>query len=197
MRLGRAWVPILMIGVLTSITACTTPVGRPAPSATPTMTSSVRLQCTDGVADSGPILPGLLLTEGVGSALRATMSSLPKAVNVGIWAPSNEWSFRKAPLFLAAGSGTVTLEVPDDGKQYLVWTSADVWTGDHASAEARRVWTTPKVIAEACKGTTISFYGGLLILEPAHCFPLTIVRTGHPAETQVIRGNGKTCPEPE
>lgn len=197
MKLWRVRVPILVIGILASVTACTAPVSVPEPKATPTIASSVRLQCADGVTDPSPILPWLLLTDGVGSALRVTMSPLPKAVDGGIWAPSKQWSARKAPLFLAAGSGVVTLEVPDDGQQYLLWTSADAWTGVDASVEARRVWTSSKVIAEGCKGMTTSFYGGLLVLDPAHCFPLTITRTGHPAVTLAISGDGQTCPAPE
>ena len=193
MKLWWASVSILVIGFLTSVTACTAPVIKPEPSATPTIASSVRLQCADGVTDSGAIMPALLLTEGVGSELRSTRPTLPKAIDVGIWAPSKEWSIRKAPLFLSAGSQVVTLEVPDDGKQYLVWTSADAWTGADESVAARRVWTSSKVVAQGCAEATTSFFGGLLVLDPTRCFPLTVTRAGQTAVTLAINGDGHTC----
>jgi hypothetical protein len=197
MKLWRASVPVFVIGILISVTACTAQVSKPEPSATPTIASSVQLQCADGFANSGSIVPSLLLTEGVGSALRDTISTLPKAMDVGIWAPTKEWSFRKAPLFLSAGSQVVTLEVPDDGRQYLVWTSADAWTGADESVAARRGWTSSKVVAHGCAEAPTSFYGGLLVQDPTRCFSLTVTRAGQAAVALTISGDGQTRPTAE
>jgi hypothetical protein len=125
------------------------------------------------------------------------MPTLPKASEVGIWAPSKEWRFRKAPLFLSAGSQLVTLEVPDDGKQYLVWTSSDAWTGADESVAARRGWTSPKVVAQGCAEAPTSFYGGLLVQDPTRCFPLAVTRTGQADVVLAISGDGRTCPTAE
>ncbi len=151
---------ILAISILGAVTACLpTPIA-PTPSSTvsPTAAASVTLWCEDGVADPTPIPQEILLTEQVGGALLDERASLPKAVDVGIPEPSEEqWKFRKAPLFLQGGSGTVPLGVPEDGHQYLLWTSADAWTGDDASIEERQGWTSSRVVAHACEEQTTSF----------------------------------------
>ncbi len=187
--MGRTGVGAVVVAIaaLNALTAC-------GPTSSGTAAPSVSLDCEDGVADPRPIPPQLLLTDRVGAALQDVNTALPNAADVGIPVPSNEeWKFRKAPLLLQAGAGTVTLEVPDDGRQYLFWTSADDWTGDGATAEDRRRWTATRATAQGCDGLTASFYGGLLVRDPARCFPLSIAESGRPETLLTIRGDGQAC----
>lgn len=46
-------------------------------------------------------------------------SSVPRARDVGLIVPSDrDWLFRKSPIVVAAGTESVTVSVPDDGKNF-------------------------------------------------------------------------------
>jgi hypothetical protein len=174
-----------------SIVACAGCATGPVdPEPTDTVTTHTALDCSDGNASVGAIASGFLLGDTVGAALRAPLGTLPKAMNVGIPAPSPAWSFRKAPLFLAADAGRVTLTVPDDGRQFLLWTPSSTWVG--ADADAKRPWVTAQVTASGCDSGS-SFFGGILVLDPERCFPLTIQLEGEPADRLLLSGAGGTC----
>lgn len=153
---------------------------------------SIQLGCQDGLTDPDSFSDEITLTDTVGSDLRDPRPNLPHANDVGIPAPSKQWQFRKAPLFVAAGSAPVTLSVPDDGQQYLVWTSEDAWTNSE-NDQIASTWAATELTVTACEEMTTSFFGGLLIDDPTRCFPLQLQEEGHPVETLWIRGDGSTC----
>jgi hypothetical protein len=140
MRFGRKQVLSLLL--LVAVTSgCTSSHGdRPEPvqptSAWKPADGPVHLDCDDGLTGPDLLTDETKLTDTVGSGLLESVSQLPHAGSVGILAPSEEWYSRKAPIFVASGSPTVILNVPEDGWQYLMWTSEEAWTsadGDHVN----------------------------------------------------------------
>lgn len=155
---------------------------------------SVELACDDGVAGTHSLRDEIALTDNVGADLRRTViSGLPRAVDVGRPAPNAGWFARKAPLFVAPRAQGVTLSVPDDGRQYLAWTSAEAWTGDPDATQLDSAWATPRVTVADCADSPVSFFGGLLVEDPEHCFTLTIEERGQRAQHIEIRGDGADC----
>ena len=187
-------VALLLLVVLTS--GCAAPDGEGsettprdsswAPAATP-----AQLHCEDGLVGPTPLTDQMKLTDTVGAALRGERSELPRAHDVGIPAPSEDWYFRKAPLFVSPGTPTVTLRVPGDGSQYLLWTSDDAWT-DSDSDGISGAWAATELSVTACHDLTTSYFGGLLVHDPAHCFPLEVRQDDH-TEVRTIRGDGGAC----
>jgi hypothetical protein len=176
---------------LASLVVCAGCAATPVdPEPTNTFTTHTSLACSDGNAGAGPVPREFLLTDTVGAALRDGFGRLPKATDVGIPAPAPAWSFRKAPLVLTADAGRVTLTVPDDGKQFLLWVPSNTWVG--ANADGKRPWITAQVTATGCERVT-SFFGGILVLDPERCFPLTIQQDGRPADELLLSGAGGTC----
>ncbi|WP_454131439.1 hypothetical protein [Microbacterium lacticum] len=157
-----------------------------SPSAT-----AVQLGCEDGLTGPDLLTDETKLTDTVGSALLEQLSRLPQANDVGIPAPSEDWYFRKAPLFVAPGTPAVTLSLPEDGSQYLMWTSDDAWTGS-AGEGISSAWAATELSITACPDLTTSYFGGLLVKDPSQCFPLE-VRQEDQIEVLSIRGDGAAC----
>jgi len=135
-----------------------------------------------------------MLTDAVGSDLLQERGALPRAQDVGIPAASSDWLFRKAPLYLTEAVGSVTLTVPDDGKQFLLWVPSEAWVGAGAQVDDKRPWVTARLTASGCSDSVVGFFGGLLTLDPQHCFPLTIDQEHMPEQRLMIRGAGGSCP---
>ena len=195
MRIART--PVLALLLVAIVSGCTSaPDERPTPSQpasdwTPA-TAAIELGCVDGLTGPDLLTDANKLTSTVASALLEPLSQLPHAGDVGIPAPSVDWRFRKAPLFVAAGSHPVTLKVPDDGRQYLMWTSQEAWTdpeGDRVSS----TWAATEVTVNACDELTTSFFGGLLVEDATRCFSLEI-REEARHEALSIRADGSNCP---
>jgi hypothetical protein len=188
---------VLAIGVLVAMTACTP---SPAPHATPAdltppeptvgIAPQVTLQCAQGNAETSPIAPDLLITDTVGTHFaRHPLSRIPRAVDVGVPAPSSaDWRFNKSPLLLTDAATSVTISVPDDGRQLLLWVPSAVWGG-----AGQLAWISHEVTATGCDRGGVSFFGGILATDPTRCFPLTIESASHPPENLTVRVDGHPC----
>ena len=179
------------------MTACTSahapqaaPTGLTPPAATVAIPPQVALQCTQGNAETSPIPPDFLITDTVGTHFaHHPLSRIPRAVDVGVPAPSvADWRFNKSPLLLAAAATSVTISVPDDARQFLLWVPSAVWGGEDQSA-----WITHQVIAAGCDRGGVSFFGGILATDPTRCFPLTIESGNRPPENLSVRADGHPC----
>ena len=155
-------------------------------------TDPVQLTCADGLTGPDLWVDEIKLTDNLGSGLLEQLNRLPRAVAVGIPAPTADWYFRKAPLFVAPGTSTVTLSVPEDGRQYLFWTSAEAWT-DGSVDNVDSAWATSQIAVTGCATLTTSYFGGLLVEDPTRCFTLDIREEGQPPEEVTIRGDGSAC----
>ena len=199
MSTGRMSV-VLAACVLSALAACTpapvTPTRAPTPptpSPTLTIAPQVELTCGQGNAQDAPIPPDLRLTETVGTNfVRHPVSKLPRAQDVGVAAPSSIWRFNKSPLSLE-GAATVTISVPDDGRQYLLWVPSTAWGGE-ATHVAQREWIAHQVVATGCDRGGVFFFGGILAIYPERCFTLSIESAGTPRLDLDVRADGGHCP---
>lgn len=188
---------VVALVLLAAVTAGCTSLGAEVPgplqssNAWESAGAPVRMGCEDGLTGPDMLTDETKLTDTVGSYLLEQVSRLPRARDVGIPAPSEEWYFRKAPLFVAAASPTVTLNVPEDGSQYLMWTSDDAWTGADGVGIIG-AWAATELAITACQDMTTSYFGGLLVKDPTRCFSLEI-RQEEQVEAFYIRGDGADC----
>jgi hypothetical protein len=137
----------------------------------------------------------LLITDTVGTAfVGSPVTTLPRAGDVGIAAPTSaDWRFRKSPLFLAGTAATVTISVPDDGRQYLLWVPTNDWVGG-ATGAAHRPWISHRVVAAGCDQRGVGFFGGILAIDPERCFTLSVESADAPRLDLDVRADGGRCP---
>jgi hypothetical protein len=192
--------PVMLAAcVLLTLAACTSTTPRPTPSPSPRPTvgiaPQVQLGCSQGNAAGSALPSELLITDTVGTGfVGSQVMNLPLAGDVGIATPTSaDWKFRKSPLFLAGASATVTISVPDDGRQFLLWVPTADWVGD-ATAAAQRPWITHQVVAAGCDQQGVDFLGGILTIDPERCFTLSVQSTDAPRLDLDVRADGGRCP---
>lgn len=196
MSKGRISV-VLLACVLTALTACTPTPIKPPPQPTPhptlTIAPRVLLGCAQGNPADWPIPPEFLITATVGTSFVGhPVSKLPRAQDVGIAAPSSVWRFNKSPLNLNAAT-TVTITVPDDGRQYLLWVPSTAWGGE-ATHAVQQQWITHQVVATGCDQGGVFFFGGILAIDPERCFTLSVDSADGLRKALEVRGDGGYCP---
>jgi hypothetical protein len=199
MSKGRISV-VLFACVLIALTACTpAPIKPTTPQPTPhptlTIAPRVLLGCAQGNSADWPIPPEFLITDTVGTSFVANpVSKLPRAHDVGVAAPSSVWRFNKSPLNLnAATTVTITITVPDDGRQYLLWVPSTAWGGE-ATHAVQQQWITHQVVATGCVQGGVFFFGGILAIDPERCFTLSVESADGSRKTLEVRADGGHCP---
>jgi hypothetical protein len=195
--MSKGRIPVVLAAcVLIALTACTPapikPHPQPTPSPTLTIAPQVELTCGQGNARDSPIPPDLRLTETVGTNfVRHPVSKLPRAQDVGVAAPSSVWRFNKSPLNLNAAT-TVTIRVPDDGRQYLLWVPSTAWGGE-ATRAVQQQWITHQVVATGCVQGGVFFFGGILAIDPERCFTLSVESADGSRQDLDVRADGGRC----
>ena len=191
---GRRLVVVLSSCVVVVLTACTSTTAKPTPHPTSTATAHVVLKCAEGNSDGPSIAPNLRLTDTVGTVFaRNPVSDIPRAKDVGIPSPSSaEWKFNKSPLLLADAAGQVTIGVPDDGRQFLLWVPTAVWVNGSSPAD-KKPWIAHQVTAHGCTSTGVTFLGGVLARDPTRCFTLTMESPSGLRNELNVRADGNSC----
>ena len=190
----RLSVALSVLLVVVALAACTPTTTQPTPHPTSTPAAHVVLDCAEGISDVGSIEPHLRVTDTVGTVfVQNPMGNIPRAEDVGIPSPSAaEWKFTKSPLRLVGAAGEVTISVPDDGRQYLLWVPAAVWVNGSSPARMKP-WITHQVTADACPSTAVTFFGGVLARDPTRCFSLTIESMIGLRDEFDVRADGLSC----
>ncbi len=193
--------------VLALLSAC---VGPPAPSPIPTaplpsptsVSESIlgdgptELDCNDGFAGTGDsssssadvLLGGLARSVVFGD----TRPNVPLARDVNLIVPLDvDWRFAKSPLSLAAGPEAITVTVPQDGQQFLVWTTQVGWTGDSPVVVAD--WAQTSLTISPCSNHGVTFLGGILARSADHCFAITFRTASDKVDQRELRLDGKDC----
>lgn len=180
--------------IVVGLVACTPATTTPTPQPKPTPAAEVVLECAEGNIDAPSIHQDLRVTDTVGTVFaRNPVTNVPFAADVGIPSPSSaDWKFSKSPLLLAAGEGSVTISVPSDGEQYLLWVPAAVWVDD-SSPNRLMPWVTHQVNATGCASTGVTFLGGVLVKDSTHCFALVIESTTGVRDEFEVRADGLPC----
>jgi len=81
-----------------------------------------------------------------------------------------DWLFRKSPIVVAAGTESVTVSVPDDGKQFLAWVPVNIWTS--GTPPDLTEWSRTSITMQPCSNQAAAFLGGVLALTPDQCFTM-------------------------
>ena len=178
------------------LTACTPTTANQTPHPKSSATAPVALKCAEGNSHDPSIAPNLQIIDTVGIAfIRNPVGDIPRAKDVGIPSPSSaDWKFNKSPLLLAVTAGQVTINVPNDGHQYLLWVPTAVWV-DGSSPANKEPWISHQVTANGCPSTGVAFLGGILARDPTRCFPLTIESANGLRYDLNVRADGGTCPQ--
>lgn len=115
----------------------------------------------------------------------------PLATEVGlVLPPGASLYFRKTPLYIEAGTGPVTLTLPDGKNEFLSWVPASVWTG--GSPPDLQPWATRSVRFQGCPDSGAMYLGGLLAADPALIFELTGSHAGHQSTARISLESGIT-----
>ena len=154
------------------------------------------LECNDGFGDNVNFpspSPGALLGGLATSVIFVTTrSSVPLARDVSLVVPGNvDWRFAKPPLSLAAGHEAITVSVPHDGNQFLVWTTDNGWTGGSAVVVAD--WAQTSLTISPCSTHAVTFLGGILARTADHCFRITFQTASGLVDQRELRLDGKAC----
>ena len=190
----RLSVALSVLLVVVALAACTPTTTKPTPHPTSTPAAHVVLECAEGNSDVRSIEPNLRVTDTVGTVfVQNPVGNIPRAEDVGIPSPSSaEWKFNKSPLLLAGAVGKVTISVPDDGRQYLLWVPTAVWVNGSSPARMKP-WITHQVTADGCPSTGVTFLGGVLAHDPTRCFSLTIESMTGLRDEFDVRADGLSC----
>lgn len=155
---------------------------------------AVTLSCADSgggtlTEDAGPpLVLGALTFEG----LRRTVTDVPRAVDVGLRLPAElaEWHFRKAPVYLPARAGSVTLRMSPNIAAAFAWVPAQLWTSGGGPDLSR--WAATSVSFSSCADRTATYFGGFLADSTETCLRFQV--GDHRGKNNVNRRlDGSTC----
>ncbi len=104
--------------------------------------------------------------------------------------PSASLYFRKTPLYIQAGTGPVTLTLPDEQDEFLSWVPASVWTS--GSPPDLQPWAAKSVTFQGCADSGAMYLGGLLAADPARTFPLIGSHSGNQSTARISLEKGVT-----
>lgn len=127
------------------------------------------------------------------SILYQSVSSVPKAEDVNLELPAGyaDWKFRKSPLIVAAGAGPITISVPDDGRQFLVWVPTSDWTSGVPQRVAN--WAQTSITVEPCAEHPVSFLGGVVAETSDACFAISFEEAELSEETRTVSLQENQC----
>lgn len=170
--------------------------GRTSSKPSPTQllsTNAVTLTCADagtGNAAGGPgdLVLGSVVLEGM--ATRAV--AIPKAADVRVIVPEGlDWFFHKAPVWMKAGSGRVTLQIVDSGADAFAWVPSPIWTSE--KAPDLRQWVARTVTFQGCPDRDVTYFGGILAADPNACLDLVVQTDIQPTNTKRVALAGGPC----
>lgn len=134
-------------------------------------------------------LDGRVQLDVLSSGVRSTV---PLARDVGLIVPADRaWLFRKSPIMVAAGTESVTVSVPEDGRQFLAWVPSGVWASSTPPDLTK--WSQTSITIQPCADHAATFLGGILALTPDQCFTLHFQTASGLQDDRQIRLNGQTC----
>lgn len=194
----RLWATTTVLAVV-MLTGCT---AEPPPAPTPSASSAVlgigpsTLTCAAGLKSpemTDPTFAGGPLGGLVNSSiLTQPMATLPLAHDVNLIVPDGaDWLFHKSPIWLSAGAEAITVSIPDDGQQFLLWPPAAIWTDDSPPDAAE--WAQTSVTIDPCPDHAVSFLGGILGLSPSHCFAMEFRSASGLVEERRLNLEGSPC----
>ena len=119
-------------------------------------------------------------------------SAVPLARDVGLIVPGDrDWLFRKAPIAVAAGTDSVTVSVPDDGKQFLAWVPYRIWAS--GTSPNLTPWAQTSITIHPCSYRSVVFLGGVLALASDRCFTMRFRTESGLEDDRSIRLDGQAC----
>lgn len=164
----------------------------PPPTFAAPRAQPVVLRCTDAGSGDEPSGAGDVAIAGLTlEGLSQPATEVPSATQAGLLVPAgSSQHFRKAPAYLAAGGGPVTLELltPPPG-QTLAWVPAREWSG----RPDLRPWMSSTVTLDGCPDRDATYFGGVLATEPAACLNLRVTRADGAREEMRLRLDGNPC----
>ena len=191
---------VVLIAALTSCTGSSpsTPSAAPSPPAAAVTVSdrAITLSCADAGSGSLDARSGSALEVGrlTFEGLAAELDDVPRATDVGLRLPTalTNWRFRKAPVYVPAGTAPVRLQIRRPAAGALAWVPADLWTSG-ANPDLTR-WATTALTFESCPGRTATYFGGLLAPTTDTCLHLDARSDHAQVDSLTTRLNGADCP---
>jgi len=119
-------------------------------------------------------------------------STVPLARDVNLTVPADQdWLFRKSPITVAAGTESVTVSVPDDGKQFLAWVPYSIWTSGTPPDLSH--WSQTSITIQPCADQAAGFLGGVLALTASQCFTMHFQTATGLRDDRQVRLDGQAC----
>lgn len=120
------------------------------------------------------------------------LSTVPLARDVNLTVPADQdWLFRKSPITVAAGTESVTVSVPDDGKQFLAWVPYSIWAS--GTPPDLTHWSQTSITIQPCADQAAGFLGGVLALTASQCFAMHFQTASGLRDDRQVRLDGQTC----
>jgi len=152
----------------------------------------VRLACADagsGLTPTGDVnlAVGGITLEGLSGSVRGS-----SADELGMRVPAgHKLYFFKAPAWLKAGAAATTIELVSASGGYLAWVPARIWTSATGDTDLTP-WLASKVVFTGCADRDVTYFGGLLSIDPNICLTLQISgASGEPRQIPV--GSSALC----
>lgn len=123
------------------------------------------------------------------------IAEVPRAAQAGVALPRDNWYFRKLPLAIEPGIGTVTISVVSESA-LAAWTGGATWLAGTTPVDLAPVAGATLTI-QRCPDVGNYLYGGLAAARPTDCFDLTIgwdEGTAREATSQPLNLLGAACP---
>lgn len=115
----------------------------------------------------------------------------PAADVLGSRAPAGRY-FAKAPVYLPAGTGPVTVAVLGRTPVTLAWVPGYLWTNPRRQYDVTD-FQTRRLTFEGCDGAAATYLGGVLSTRPAGCAELGITTPRHPPRRVTVAFGRAGC----
>lgn len=152
----------------------------------------VELGCDDAGSGEEPSGAGSLTSAGLTlEGLAQPTTQVPSATQQGLLVPAgSSQHFRKAPAYLAAGAGPVTIELLEPAPGHaLAWVPASDWSG----RPDLRPWMTTTVTLDGCPDRDVTYFGGVMANRSDACLDLRVKPADGPERDTPRQLNGDPC----
>jgi hypothetical protein len=150
------------------------------------------LGCADAGSGDEPSGAGDITIAGLTlEGLSQRTTEVPSATQAGLLVPAgSSQHFRKAPAYLAAGAGPVTIQLVEPGPDHaLAWVPANDWSG----RPDLRPWMTTTVTLAGCPDRDVTYFGGVLANQSDACLNLRIKHADGPETDTRLQLDGSAC----
>lgn len=166
--------------------------GSSSPSLDARTAQPVELRCAEAGSGEDPRGAGNLTVAGLTlEGLAQPSTEVASATQQGLLVPAgSSQHFRKAPAYLAAEAGPVTIELVEPAPGHaLAWVPASDWSG----RPDLRPWMTTTVTLDGCPDRDVTYFGGVLASQSDACLNLRITPADGPKRETRLQLNGDPC----